>query len=239
MTATSKSTAKGEEGEGAPGIRLDLRVQLSRAAGQAGDDAGEDEQAHAVANATVGNLLAQPHDEGGAGGEREDRHQAEADARIQHHATLLQDGSDADRLQGAQDDRHVTGPLGDLAPAQLAFLLNARQGFIDHGEQLEDDRRRNVRHDAQREDGHLAQVAAAEQVHQPQGRSALRAEELFQQFAVYARGRNVRAQPIDGEDEEGEQNPLAQVGNPEDIEKLLKHSWLSASGRLPPLESCH
>jgi hypothetical protein len=48
----------------------------------------------------------------------------------------------------------------------------------------------------------------------------------------------VRTQPIDGEDEEGEQNPLAQVGNPEDIEKLLKHSWLSASGRLPPIESC-
>jgi hypothetical protein len=45
------------------------------------------------------------------------------------------------------------------------------------------------------------------------------------------------AKTVDGQNAEHEEHPLAQVGNPEDIEKLLKHDWLSASGRLSPLES--
>ncbi len=53
--------------------------QVLDAAGQAHHDAGEDQQAHAVADAAVGNLLAQPHDEGGAGGQGHHGHQDEAD----------------------------------------------------------------------------------------------------------------------------------------------------------------
>ena len=48
-----------------------------------------------------------------------------------------------------QNDREVTRPLGDLATPQLAFLLQTGQWLIDHRQQLEDDRRRDVRHDAQ------------------------------------------------------------------------------------------
>ena len=136
----------------------------------------------------------------------------------------------ADRLQRGQDHGHVAGPLRDLASSQFAFLLDARQGLIDHRQQLEDDRRRDVRHNAQREDGHAAQVAAAEQIHQAQGGTALHVEHLFELRAVDARRGDVRAQPVNGQDAEREQNPLAQVGNPEDIEKLLKHNWVSASG---------
>ena len=99
---------------------------------------------------------------------------------LQHQALLGENGGDADRLQRAQNHGHVAGPLRDLAPAQLAFLLDARQRLIDHGQKLEDDRGRDVRHDAQGEDGHAAQVAAAEQVHQPQRRSALRVEQQLQ-----------------------------------------------------------
>jgi hypothetical protein len=40
-------------------------------------------------------------------------------------------------------------------------------------------------------------------------------------------------QAVDGQDAKGEQDPLAQVRNPEDIQKLLKHVWYSASGALP------
>jgi hypothetical protein len=87
------------DGERAPGVGLDLLVKFRHAARQAGHNAGKDQQAHAVADAAIGNLLAQPHDERRARGQREHRHQAEADARIQHQALLGENGRDADRLQ--------------------------------------------------------------------------------------------------------------------------------------------
>src|SRR5262252_6325312 len=45
-------------------------------------DDQDDDQRDAVAYAALGDLLAQPHDEGGAGGERDHRHQPEAQPRI-------------------------------------------------------------------------------------------------------------------------------------------------------------
>ena len=75
------------DGKRAPLVGLDLLVQVHHAARQAGDNSGKDQQAHAVADAALGNLLAQPHDEGRAGGQRQHRHQDEADARIEHHVT--------------------------------------------------------------------------------------------------------------------------------------------------------
>src|SRR5271156_224298 len=52
------------DGEGSPGLGLSLVDQVLNAARQADHDAGEDEQAHAVADATIGDLFTQPHDEG-------------------------------------------------------------------------------------------------------------------------------------------------------------------------------
>ena len=49
--------------------------QAHRARGQALDDAREDDQRDAVADADLGDLLAEPHDEDGAGGQREDGHE--------------------------------------------------------------------------------------------------------------------------------------------------------------------
>ena len=71
------------DGEGSPGLGACLVDQVLNAAGQADHDAGEDQQAHAVADAAVGNLLAQPHDEGGAGGQRDHGHQDEAESGVQ------------------------------------------------------------------------------------------------------------------------------------------------------------
>jgi hypothetical protein len=159
--------------ERAPAVGLDLLHQIAHAAGQARHDARKDQQAHAVADAAVGDLLAQPHDEGGARGQRQDGHQQEANARIEHHAPLGEHEGDADRLQHTQDHGQIAGPLRDLAPPQFALFLNARQRLINHRQQLKDDRGGDVGHDAQCEDCHPAQVAAAEQVHQAQRRAAL------------------------------------------------------------------
>ena len=49
--------------QGSPGLGARLIHQIRDAAGNTHHDAGEDQQAHAVADAAVGNLLTQPHDE--------------------------------------------------------------------------------------------------------------------------------------------------------------------------------
>jgi hypothetical protein len=67
--ATRMSSAMGCEAPQACGRGPSRRAR--DAARQADDDAGEDQQAHAVADAALGDLLTQPHDEGGAGGQRE------------------------------------------------------------------------------------------------------------------------------------------------------------------------
>ena len=158
----------------APQARVaSLLVEVFNAARQADDDAGEDEQAHAVADAALGDLLTQPHDEGGAGGEGDDAERDEGSAGDGDHrlagAGAGQREGDGEGLHDAQQDRDVAGPLGDLAAAEFAFLLKLRERLVDDGEQLEDDRRRDVRHDAEGEDGELAQVSAGEEVDQAEG----------------------------------------------------------------------
>ena len=63
--------SKGNGSERTPGVCRGPSRRGRRCRGQADDDAGEDEQRHAVADAALGDLLTQPHDEGGAGSERE------------------------------------------------------------------------------------------------------------------------------------------------------------------------
>ena len=58
-----------------------LLIDVADRVRQAHHDAGEDDQRHAVADAALGDLLTQPHDEGRAGGQREDGQQDEPDAR--------------------------------------------------------------------------------------------------------------------------------------------------------------
>ena len=58
-----------------PGAHLIER--LNDGAREADDDARVDDERHAVADAALGDLLAQPHDEAGAGRQRQHRHQPE------------------------------------------------------------------------------------------------------------------------------------------------------------------
>ena len=58
-----------------PVAGLNLGDHFADGVRQAHHDAGEDDQRHAVADAALGDLLAQPHDERRAGGQAEDGHQ--------------------------------------------------------------------------------------------------------------------------------------------------------------------
>ena len=73
---------------------------------------------------------------------------------------------DAGRLEQREAEGEVAGVLGDLGLAGLALLLEGLQPRDHHDQQLQDDARRDVGHDPEREDRQLEQRAAGEQVDQ-------------------------------------------------------------------------
>ena len=131
-------------GERSPSRRLDLLHQIGDAAWQANHDAGKDQQRHAIANAALGDLLAQPHDEHAARGEREHGHQHETNTGISDkcragRCALHQRSRNTQTLQRAQQQREITRPLRDLLAPQLAFLLQLGKRLVDHRQQLQND----------------------------------------------------------------------------------------------------
>src|SRR6185295_5339192 len=208
---------------------------------QAHHDAGEDDQRDAVADAALADLLAQPHDEGGAGGQRDHRQGAEGPARRRHQRRAarrrhaLEPDGDAGALDDRNDDRAVAGPLGDLAPAELAFLGELFQVRPYHRQQLQDDRGGDVGHDAQREHRDLLQAAAGEGIDEPEEALRLRLHELQQRLWIDARTRDVAADAVDRQQAEGEEDPLAQVRDGEDVAEAFNHAC--SSSQRPPAAS--
>src|SRR5206468_12407202 len=69
-------------GKSSPGAGLNFFDEVLNTTRQSHHNAGEDQQRHAVADAALGDLFAEPHDEGSAGGEREHRHEDETHSGI-------------------------------------------------------------------------------------------------------------------------------------------------------------
>ncbi len=207
---------------------------LPIASRQADHDSGEDDQRHAITHAAFGDLFAQPHDERRSGGERKDGQQHEAEPGVDHHALLHTHErlGDAEGLDDRKNNREVTGPLRDLAAAEFALLLELFKRRNDYREQLQNDGCRNVRHDAQREDGELADIAAGEQIEEPEDRSRRRAENGFPFLHVDAGRGHLASQTVYRQQAQREHEPLAQIGNAKDVRerfyKLLNHGSLPA-----------
>ena len=85
----------------------------------------------------------------------------------------------------------------DLVAPGLALFAELLQIRPDHRQQLQNNRRGDVGHDAQREDGQLAEVTAREHVHEAQNPPLLALEHAQQRFGVDARRRNMTADPVD------------------------------------------
>ena len=160
-------------------------------------DAGEDDQRNAVADAAAGDLLADPHQQHGAAGQRDDGANAEEPARLHHDgraaAKMLQADGDAISLHDGERDGEITGVLVENLAARLAFLL---QGF-EFGEngrhQLDDDRGRDVRHDAEGEDRHAVHGAAGQGVENVEQAAALLRDLGRQRRRIDARHRDIGA----------------------------------------------
>ena len=148
--------------------------------GQFRHDAREDDQRDAVADAARGDLLAQPHQKHGAAGERDHGPDAEEPAWIADHAArTFEADRDAVRLKAREQYREVARILVHDLAALLALLLELLERGRDRGHQLDNDRRRNVRHDVQRKDRHAVDATAGEHVEHAEDAAGLRAEDLL------------------------------------------------------------
>ena len=220
------------EGERTPRAVFGFVKQINDAARQSDDDACENQQRHAVADATLRDLLAQPHDEGAARGEGQHDHHAKAPAGSQRVPALFKANRDSERLHGAQDHGDVARPHGDFLAPEFAFFLQLGQRLVDHGEQLQNDGRGDVGHDTQGENRHAANLPAGKQIDETEQTTLLALKVAFERSGVDAGRGDVPAQAIHEQQAQRKQDTFAQVGNPEDVEQLLNHYCKTST--LPP-----
>ena len=130
------------------------------------------------------------------------------------------------RLQDAQRDGQVARVLGELGLTGLALLVERVEVGDDHAQQLHDDRRRDVRHDPQREDRQLEQGSAAEQVDQvvqAAGGSGQALQTGLNIREVDERRRDERAESEQRDDAEREPDLPAEIGCAEDPRDGTEH----------------
>ena len=165
---------------------------------QLGHDAGQNNQRNSVADAARGDLLAQPHQEHRAAGERDRGRDQEEDTGTGNNAACtLQTDADAVSLERRQQHGEVPRVLIHDLAALLAFFLQRLERGRNRRHQLNDDRGRDVRHDIERKDRHPVDAATGEHVEHPKDAAGLRVEDLRPGVGIDAGQRDIRAQPID------------------------------------------
>ena len=188
-------------------------------------DAGEDDEADAVAYAALSDELADPHRQDRARCERDhlgDRGQAQ-DVEVRDGAGLRgQDGQVAIRLEERKRHRQVARVLVDPGAAVFAFARQSLEAGHDARHELHDDRGVDVRVDTHRHDRERAQAAATEEVEQLQ--ELLLIDDLGDRVAVDRRHRHHGQRPVDDEHSEHEQNAPADVRRTECVDQRLEHA---------------
>ena len=152
-----------------PFRRMEHDVERMCSQRQIGDNADHDNQRDAVANAPLSDLFAQPHQQQRARGQDQNRLDAIPPTGIEHELA----GKSTERFVGmlpgqthdgavAQAEEHcqIAPVLNQLRPATF-FAGQLAQGGHKGGHQLDNNRRRNVGHDAERTHCAVLQRAVA------------------------------------------------------------------------------
>ena len=127
------------------------------------------------------------------------------------HRVVVQRQRHAPRLRKRENDGEIAGVLVDLLAAALAFLLEALKRGNGRREDLDDDRRRDVRHHVQREDGHALDGAAGERVPHSQDALLHAGEGAGVCDGVEAGDRDLGADAVDDQRDEREPDTRLQL----------------------------
>src|SRR5690242_21860422 len=87
-------------------------------------------------------------------------------------------------------------------------------------------RRGDVRHDPEREHGKAGERAAGEDAEQAEDRATAAVEVVVDRLRVDARSGNPRSQPVEREDGEREEDPLAKLGDAPRVGEPGEHLFL-------------
>ena len=192
----------------------------------AGNDTCEQDDRDTVADAVLGDVLAQPHDQRGACGEGQDDRSRCQRAVARQEALCAQQRVVREALEQAQDNRQIAGPGCDLLAAFLAAVLDhALKSGDGHGQQLQDNGRVDIRGDRHGEDRRARQAAASEHIQIAEHRTGYRSSLKVgcQQIGVDERNRDAGAEAEDQQDKQGIQDLLAQLRHMPGVFKGLKH----------------
>ena len=136
-----------KDGKGAVGGVEESVAEVGEGARKLGDDGDEDNRGDAVADSLLGNELAEPHEEGGAGDHGGDGDEPVEGRRLGREGDvggddgLVEDVHVGDGLDDGERDGDDAGPLVDFAAAGLAVLGHFFEGRDGFGEELDDDTR--------------------------------------------------------------------------------------------------
>jgi len=136
----------------------------------------ENEQRHSITHTTLSDHFAHEHNQPGSRGHSDD-HQHDGvpgvvreqlvtgrDSGATKECTASGNRNQGCRLKQGQTNGHVAGVLGELALTSLAFFMQGFKVRDDHAQELRDNRRCDVGHDAQGKNGELQKSATTKEV---------------------------------------------------------------------------
>src|SRR5450756_1138740 len=199
---------------------------------QTRQDAHGDDQRNTVADAAFGDLFTEPHQKHRASRHHGHRHEKVnrlvvnqyqlADKIVENGSRMQPVLREVRALPDTQQHRQITAVLDDLAAAAL-FPRQLAQTRPDRRQQLDDDRRADVWHDAQRTDRAMFKRAAGKGVVHPQQTTAARLLRKIRgkRIPVQARDANDGEQTRHRQQSEREQYPGLQLRDLEAVEKRV------------------
>ena len=204
--------------------------------GRAADDAGEDDEADAVADALLGDQLAEPHQDDGAGGQRGDLGQRRRSWRGRtppvRTPCALRSARNAVGLEDRHRDGQVAGVLVDLVAAVLTLAAERLERGDDARHQLHDDRGVDVRVHPQRRRPRTCDRPPPEN-RSSSPNSGLLLEELLRAAALSMPGTGTGASSRKTiRSPEDEQDPAPDVRRPEGVQQGFEHGSGVAGGGL-------
>ncbi len=221
-----------------------LRQDEGAAGGDPGHHVGEDDDRHPVADPTLGDELAEPHDEGRTGRERQDDEAGAVEVEVRDQVdvgrrraeepggAVVEHVDETGRLQERQADSHVPGRLGDLLLPDRPLVTPLLELRDHRRQQLDDDGAGDVRHDPEAEQSHLQQPAAGEEVQEAEDPRRLGLGlELLDLLDGDEGHDEIGAQLVQADDEKGEHDLVAQVRNLEDVLEAREHRPSSSRSR--------
>src|SRR5690606_39148719 len=178
------------------------------------DYADHDQHGNSVSDTLICYPLAQPHAEHGAGDQDNDRTEIEKEPRPQDSFRIDRSLDIAVRLKASDDDRKYAGVLIQLPASRLTFFLHLLKRRKSYGEQLHDDRCRDIRHDPQCKNGGPVERAAKERIDQIEDTAG---GTRIEQIRIDAWKDDIRTQSENNQVAECIQDPYPKVFDRENI----------------------